>query len=102
MKPARQEVQLMAFAPIETRSPHPEAWLVHPVLWLQPELSLSPPPLTVLRIERRHGFPSPQFAPLPFSWGRLPGPGGTLPARAREARLSAPPASELEPLRPLL
>ena len=103
MKPAPQEVQLMAFAGIETRAPNPEAWLVHPFLWLQPELSLGIPPPTALRTERRHDIPVPQFAPLIatispppghlFS-GRPPGPPATSTLR--------PPASDLEALRPLL
>jgi hypothetical protein len=103
MKPPRQEVQLMAFAGIETRAPNPEAWLVHPFLWLQPELSLGVPPPTALRTERRHDIPVPQFAPLITTvptrpshllWGRPPGP--------RVASTSRPPASGLEPLKTLL
>jgi hypothetical protein len=103
MKAPRQEVQLMAFAGIETRAPNPEAWLVHPFLWLQPELTLSPVPSAALRPERCHELPAPQFAPLlttiPASraevlWVRPPG--------LRAMSTSRPPASDLEPLRSLL
>ena len=96
MKAARQEMELMAFAPIETRAPNPDAWLVHPLLWLQPELALSPPPPSALRLTRRHEPPPPTFAPLLTSaqagsshllWGGLPSPGGTSTSRFPESGL---------------
>ncbi len=107
MKTARQEtrqdIELMAFAPIQTNAPDPEAWLVHPFLWFQPELALAPPPASALLLTRRNELPPPTFAPLlPFTnranpqvlWGRPPGLRGTSTSR--------PPASDLEPLKPLL
>jgi len=107
MKAARQQIQeemeLMAFAPIETRAPNPEAWLVHAFMWLQPELALSPPPSSGLRITHREELPTPAFAPLLMA---IPRPstnpmwGG--PPDLRATATSRPPASDLQPLRPLL
>jgi hypothetical protein len=103
MKAPRQEVQLMAFAGIETRAPNPEAWLVHPFLWLQPELALGPVPPAALRPERRQDIPVPQFAPLvttvPSSAGKLM---WGAPPVTHATSTSRPPASDLEPLRALL
>ena len=99
MKAARQQMELMDFAPIETRAPNPDAWLVHPLLWLQPELAASPPPPSALRITRRHEIPPPAFATL---MAAAPAPSNHLmwgrPAGLRGTSTSRPPSSELTPL----
>jgi len=98
MKGGRREVQLMPFASIRSSAPSPDAWLVHPLLWLQPELTLIPPGPTPLRIERRHEVPVPTFVPLLVKWGIPQGQRATPTVRVAAGSLSRPPATDLIPL----
>ncbi len=103
MRAARQEtrpeVELMTFAPIDTRAPNPEAWPVDPFLWFQPELAISAPPPSALRPSRRNEPAPPTFAPLlAIAPGR---PTPVLCSRHAVNRAkpgSQAPASDLTPL----
>ncbi len=64
---AKQAPEPAAFVRVESQAQNAPMWPIHPDMWLQPELQLGVPAASGLRIERRHGVPSPEFVREPMT-----------------------------------
>jgi hypothetical protein len=90
--------ELAGFAPIKIDPIDARKWLVHPFLWLQPELTPAAPSASGLWIERRHKIPIPGFARVAVSAILRPKP-AEAPAGLRPPEVPRNyPESELAPL----
>jgi len=58
---AKTGPELAGFVKAELQAHDAAMWPVHPVVWLQPELSVAVPASSGLHIERKHTIPSPDF-----------------------------------------